>query len=308
MGREGGKELLLSKLRRGNASLLGAAFLIVIVVSFPNAYSATRPVINSVWASNAPSIDGKFSQGEWPDSPQIAFRVPPYNSTYLNATVYIMNDNSKLYVMVDATGDRTNDEGDENLIVLANTEISTLKATFTWVEFWGLGGKLCTQPGGVCYTPTGVIGAVGYASSPNSPTNHKMYETSIPLKLLNATAGQEIDFCSPRKPTGTSVPPVGGSSISYDDSTGRDNPWPDQLFFYVDVKTNHYHTDINTWGILVLAGNPVPEFSNSAALITSVLVLASLMLVSHDHRKRTGEADPSLTPAKKMRSSQRGFM
>lgn len=279
---------MLSKLKRGNASLLGVAFLIVIVVSFPYAYSATRPVINSVWASKPPSIDGKFSQGEWPDSPQITFRVPPYNSTYLNATVYIMNDNSMLYVMVDATGDRTNDRWDENLIVLANTESSTLKATFSWIEFWGLGGALC---GSCAFTPAGVNEAVGYASSPNSPTNHKMYETSIPLKLLNATAGQEIDFCSPRKPTGTSVPPVGGSSISYDYSTGRDNPWPDHLFFYVDPKTNRYHTDINTWGILVLAGNPVPEFPNSAALITSVLVLASLILVSHDHRKRTSEAD-----------------
>lgn len=283
--------MLLSKLKRGNASLLGVAFLIAIVVSFPNAYSATRPVINSVWASKPPSMDGKFSQGEWPDSPQITFRVPPYNSSYLNATVYVMNDNSKLYVMVDATGDRTNDQWDENLIVLANTETSTLNATFTWIEFWGLGGKLCMGPSRKCYTPTGAIGAVGYASSPNSPSNHKMYETSIPLKLFNATAGQMIDFCSPRKPTGTSVPPVGGSSISYDYSTGRDNPWPDHLFFYVDAKTNLYHTDINTWGILVLAGNAVPEFSNSAALITPALVLASLMLISYAHRKRTGEGN-----------------
>jgi len=275
--------LLAVRLRRRSTSLPAVMLLVVTAVSFPSGCATTRPVITSAWASKSPIVDGRFSQGEWPESPQITFSVPPYNSSYLNATVYIMNDDSSLYFMVDATGDKSNDRWDENLIVLANTETSTLNATFTWVEFWGSGGKRCPRPSEECYTPAGAIGAVGYGSSPNSRLSHKIYEVSIPLGLVNATAGQQIDFCSPRKPTGT--------SISYDYSTGRDNSWPDQLLFYVDPETNLYHTDIDTWGILLLAANPVPEFPDSAVLMISVLVLASLVLVIYAPKKRTSESD-----------------
>lgn len=242
--------------------------LVTAATGLPSAYSA-RPTVNSVWTDTAPIIDGKFPPSEWPSSPQITFRVPPYNSSYLNASIYITNDNSKLYVIVDATGDGTNDHGDENLLVFWNP--------WTWIEFWGRGGQICTTPNKNCPNiPEGVIGAVGYDTSPNSPIKHKIYETSVPLKLLNGTAGQSIDFCSPKKPV--------GSSISYDDATGRDNPWPDGLVFYVD-SSNKVHTDVNTWGILILAGNPVPEFPTSTVTAFSVVMLICLILAGRKRKK-----------------------
>jgi hypothetical protein len=237
-------------------------------------------MIRSAWAATPPNVNGVFKLGEY-SNPQIIFTVPPYNRSYLNAYVYFVNDASKLYVMVDAVGDQTNDRGDENLLVFNFPH-------WIWVEYWGVGGTVCTASGRGCFVPKGTIGAVGYGTSPNSTQWHKIYEVSIPLKILNATAGQTLDFCSPKKPIGTSVPPAGGSSISYDDSTGRDNPWPDGLMFHVDAN-NVAHTNISTWGILSLASNPVPEFPNSAASFALVLVLACLMLVSYKHRKRTTE-------------------
>jgi hypothetical protein len=242
--------------------------------------SSSRPMIRSTWAATPPSVNGVFKPEEY-SGPQIIFTVPPYNSSYLNAYVYFVNDASKLYVMVDAVGDQTNDRGDENLLVFNFPH-------WVWVEYWGVGGTICSATGRGCFVPEGTIGAVGYGTSPNSTHWHKIYEVSISLKTLNATAGQDLDFCSPKKPIGTSVPPAGGSSISYDDATGRDNPWPDGLIFYVDAN-NVAHTDISTWGTLSLASNPVPEFPNSVASFALVLVLACLMLVSYTFRKRATE-------------------
>jgi hypothetical protein len=227
-------------------------------------------MIQSVWAATPPTIDGRLALGEYGD-PQIVFSVPPYNSSFLNASIYFANDASKLHVMVDAVGDQTNDRGDENLLVFNYPN-------WTWVEFWGIGGKRCTTYGSGCYVPKGVIAAVGYDISLNGAHRHKIYELSIPLETLNATAGQALDFCSPKKPM--------GASISYDDSTGRDNPWPDGLIFDVDAN-NVAHTDVNTWGILSLASNAIAEFPNPLPLVTSVLVLACSMLISWSHRKRT---------------------
>lgn len=263
-------------------ALLTALMLVPLVHSVSHVSAASsRPIIYSAWATTPPTIDGQFEPGEYNVS-QIVFTVPPYSSTYLNAYVYFLNDASKLYVMVDAPGDQTNDKGDETLLVFNYPH-------WVWVEFWGLGGTICNANG--CFVPQGTIGAVGYGTSPNSGQKHKIYEVSIPLDSLNATAGQTLDFCSPKKPIGTSVPPKGGSSISFDASTRRDNPWPDGLVFNVDPNTNTAYTDINTWGRLSLAPNPVPEFPNSTVPVATVLVLACLMLVSYAHRKRALEPD-----------------
>jgi hypothetical protein len=269
-------------LERFAVALLVALMLVPLVHWVGQASaSSSRPIIHSVWATTPPSINGQFEAGEW-GNPQIVFTVPPYDNSYLNASVYFANDASKLYVMVDAVGDQTDDRGDESLLVFNYPH-------WVWVEFWGVGGTICRGGAGGCFAPSGTIGAVGYYTSPNSAQRHKIYEVSIPLASLNATAGQTLDFCSPKKPLGTSVPPTGGSSISFDESTRRDNPWPDGLVFYVDPATNTAHTDVNTWGRLSLAPNPVPEFPNQTVPAASALVLVCLILISYAHRKRTIE-------------------
>ena len=106
---------------------------------------------------------------------------------------------------------------------------------------------------------------VGYGVSPNSVRVHKIYEVSIPLELIKAAAGQSLDFCSPK---------VGARkvSIAFHYGTHRDNVWPAALIL----------SDVGTWGILILAGLPVPEFS-IAALATVAVLLICLMLI---RRKR----------------------
>ena len=70
--------------------------------------NSTRPVIRSAWTSTPPQIDGAFAPDEWAN-PQMVFQVPPYPKDCLDASVYFANDGAKLYVMVDAIGDNTDD-------------------------------------------------------------------------------------------------------------------------------------------------------------------------------------------------------
>jgi hypothetical protein len=226
------------------------------MVFIPHVYS-TRPVVSSQWTNKPPIIDGKFSPGEW-SNPQIVFQTPPYPGNYLDAFIYFANNNSTLYAMVDAVGDQTDHKWDEALLVF-------VFPGKVWVEFWGADGRKCDATGNWCTIPAGVTTAIGYGTSPNSPFKHKIYEAQIPLALMNATAGQSVDFCSPQKPT--------GGSISYDYDTGRDNVWPDGLV----------QKDVQTWGILGLASTTVPEFP-TAWLIMTVGLLAATILVTSNRR------------------------
>ena len=176
-----------------------------------------------------------------------------------------MNDNEKLYVMVDVVGDRTDDQYDEALLVFNFTSQTT-------VAFRGLSGFECTSPGTDCQIPEGVHGKVGYYTSPNSALEHKIYELSIPMKYVGR-AGQAVDFASPavnvfHRCYGKGCTTIPAGSLGYDYSTGRDNVWPQGL----DAKKTE------TWGLLILAATPVPEFSITVIFLTS-LVAASVFLL-----------------------------
>jgi len=218
--------------------MLIVAILLMMSLLIPSVNS-TRPIVKSVWAASLPSVDGKFTPGEWA-SPQIVFEVPPYPTSFLKTYVYFVNDNEKMYVMVDAVGDRTDDQLDEVLLEFGFTST-------TIIAFRGFGGFMCASPGTNCRIPESVHGIVGYDISPNSAFAHKIYEVSIPLKYLVA-AGQSVDFASPKAkvfhcPGGKGCNDLG--SLGYDYSTERDNVWPKELVV----------SKIETWGILILASS-----------------------------------------------------
>ena len=251
--------------------ILFVAFLLTLSLHFPRANS-TRPTVSSIWAEKQPSIDGRFAPEEWA-TPQIVFEVPPYPTTFLNTYVYFVNDNEKLYVMVDAVGDRTDDQLDEALLVF-NFESNIM------IAFRGLKGFECRSPSTDCLIPAGVDGRVGYDISPNSALTHKIYEVSIPLKYLSEP-GQSVDFCSPKinvfETSGHGGKGTDSSgSMGYDYTTGRDNVWPQGLIL----------SQKDSWGTLALAAfgvAPIPEFSIATVLLASLAATVILL-----RRRRLG--------------------
>lgn len=188
--------------------------MITTLLVLPPVYSNGRPVINSRWITNPPTIDGVFSLGEW-STPQLILLEPTYP---INASVYFVNDNTNLYVMVDAVGDGSDSVGDESLL---------------WFNYDPQTSTNIVGQGGVTKT-NGYTAAIGYGSSPNNGTDHKIYEFCIPFTYINAVIGQPIDICSPYGKV--------FNSIAYDSETDRDNIWPPGL----DEEI------LSTWGILNL--------------------------------------------------------
>ena len=87
--------------------------------------------------------------------------------------VYFLNDNSNLYILVDAVGDHTGSGGDECLLWFnfVNTiKISIIGASGTKVN-------------------TNFNAANGFSSSPNSASAHKIYEFCIPFSYINSAPG-----------------------------------------------------------------------------------------------------------------------
>lgn len=229
--------------------LVSAAMVIV-----PFAYSQ-KPVINSQHTGSPPTIDGKFTAGEWSNL-QIVMMEPDFP---IDAFAYFMNDDSNLYVLVDAIEDTTQDTMDECLLVFDFDSLIKISIK------------------GTSDSPTksseDFDAAIGFESSPNSPNDHKIYEFSIPLSYINVDPGDSIDFCSPFWKELASIP--------YDASrTGPpeevDNVWPPGIGYDAAFKTNK-----ELWGILSMGAHaPVGGIitpANKLAILTPYLALVALI-------------------------------
>ena len=230
-------------------SLLLASLIVLVGCLVAPTY-AVRPTISSRWTSNPPTIDGRFTLGEWFNL-QITIQGPSFPDTYVKPTfVYFMNDNSRLYVLVDASGDGTDNSLDECLLVFGFPPPNNVK-----VEIIGASGARVT---------VNFDAAVGFDSSPNNQTAHKIYEFSIPFSYINAQPGQPLDFSSPLSGKHLSMP--------YDATTFRDNVWPVGLI----------ESDISTYGTLGVGSPPIPvggymEPVNKLAIVTPYVALFGLV-------------------------------
>ncbi len=238
-------------MRFANAIVLAFVLLMLLL---PSA-SAARPVIYATWTSTPPTIDGVFTPGEW-SSPQIRFEAPTYPESYVLPTyAYFVYDESNLYVMVDAVGDKTDDEMDECLLWF-NFDEDTLWVKVI-VDITGAAGKEVTTP---------FHGVVGFGTSDNSQDQHKIYEFSVPLTLLEAEPGEAIDFCSPMEKYGSSMP----YDPSHDDTPSRDNVWP--------LGLSSPPSDRSEWGQLVL-GSPSPVGGIVTPLNTFAILVPWLAVI-----------------------------
>lgn len=198
--------------------------------------AADRIVIYGEWIESSPNIDGVFTPGEW-SNPQLYIEESSTKAyTGVQSYVYFANNRFKLFVLVDAINDTTDDANDECLLWFNSSGV------FRMLSISGGGGTLIST--------SDFTGAIGYGESPNNAANHKIYEWSILLSFINAMPGQSIDFCSPFQ--------KGSPSMPYDYSTGKDNVWPDGLI----------EGDMTTWGILALAfPKPVGGYLTSIGML-----------------------------------------
>jgi len=222
----------------------------ILVVSasalfLPSAHS-TQLVVYSRNTGVPPIIDGKM-EGLW-SNPQITMNHPDYP---IDAFAYCLNDQSNLYVLVDAVGDTTQEPLDECLL---------------WFGFApsypGYTARVNVFGDGQVDGTAGYSAAVGFDSSSNSLTPHMIYEFSIPLSLIQIQPGQSITVCSPMWK---------GRSMVYDKGTDLDNIWPKGLV----------ESDVNTWGILQTSlSRPVGGIvmpTNKLEILTPYLALVGLV-------------------------------
>ena len=242
-------------MRKGSIILIIVALVLPMGAVAVPSLANSRIVISSLWIQRLPIIDGVFSLGEW-STPQIVMLGPSYP---IDGFAYFVNDASTLFVMVDAVGDKTDDAGDLSLLIFNFGIQRTIIAK-------GLSG-------------TRIVGsysaAIGFGSTPNSPTKHKIYEFSIPLTYINAKIGETVDLSAPIS--------VKGDSIIYDSATGRDNEWP------LGVRL----IDVSGWGILqfssgVVGGILLPTniFAMLGPYLVSVGLVGALLARAYARRSR----------------------
>lgn len=238
---------------RSNLVLISLAIIILLCPLSRLGTTTEREQISSKWTQTPPIVDGKFEEGEW-SNPQIIMRPPKYP---LAADAYFSNNASHLYVLLDVTGDETDEEvyrlpcyyADESLLVF------NFKAPVR-VHLVGMTGH---HP----RASEGFDGTIGFGPSPSNPHDHRLFEFSIPLTLIRAALGQSIDISSPAGGQTTAGPQKGQvicqPSIAYDAETRKDNVWPLGLQF----------SKVETWGILVIAEPQLSQTTTATTQTTS---------------------------------------
>lgn len=176
-------------------------------------FNATLPTLEAGWAYDVPVIDGFVDPGEWFGAGTIAFtEIDEMNE--VSAMMFVMNNDTHLFVCVDAVGDVTNgqddsaslsfDTGNDNLI----TDSEEDQFVLTWMGSWTDSQHLVYDSGywdwtddcrpfdpGLAYHE-GLAGTAGFGSSDESTTAHRIYELSIPLALLDAVPGDVLGFAT----------------------------------------------------------------------------------------------------------------
>jgi len=225
----------------------------------------TPPTIGGRWGYQAPIIDGVFSPAEWVN-PQLLIEDP------IPTNVYFSNDDAFLYVCVDAANeaggdyslngsdycdlifDTVNkgvwDPGHEDYFNIRgdgnNSHMIANSTPSTWEDHCAFDAHI------------GLQGVAGFGESPNSLTDHRIYEFKIPFSLLEAAPGDTIGFSS------------GHNSIPFDALTDEHNVWP----------PGYDSSDMSTLGVLVLASSSpaaVPTMSQWGMIGMAILFAAVLI-------------------------------
>ena len=232
-------------------SIVTLLLVSTVTVIFPFAYSQS-PVINSQWTDTPPTIDGMVIVGEWSNL-QLVMREPDYP---VEANAYFLNDESNLYVLVDAIEDITEDADDECLLVF----------DFELQIRVSIQGTSQNQQ----KSSEDFEAVIGFDSTPNRPEAHKIYEFCIPLSYINLEPGQAIEFCSPFWKSVASIP--------FDASGGHenDNVWPPEIGLTQEWRTNRtLWGELSSENIAPVGGIITP--ANKLAILIPYLALVALI-------------------------------
>lgn len=179
----------------------------VLVVTIPIVDAHSGDVIHSIWTTSPPTIDGGFSVGEWSDATIVDLSAVAGND--LGSYLYAANNDTHLFVAYDAYGDATDDVGDAASISFdpEHDGIATDGGDDEFVVYGdgmtnhynysaGAGSWVihCSPFDPFLPNHTGLAGAEGFGISPNSGTNHRIFEFSIPLAILNVSFGDTVGF------------------------------------------------------------------------------------------------------------------
>jgi hypothetical protein len=166
--------------------------------------------------------------------------------------MYVLNNETHLFVLIDAVGDATESDGDgaqigfdtgndevltgghEDRFALVTTGAGVDSLHFvydSWTWDWE---EHCFPFDDADTDHEGLAGAVGFVSSPSSSTAHRVYEFCIPLALIVASPGDTVGFI--------------GMPAVFDSDDEAYTSWP--AYFMEESPP------LNTYGDLVLSEEP----------------------------------------------------
>lgn len=257
--------------------LLDSACLTTFILLFffilpVHVINAAPPVNSYPLPGPAPVINGTVGETEWDGAFEL--HLIPADNYPIETYVYFLNDNSSLYVLVDAVGDATDSIKDECLMVFG------LPPNYHVVEIWGDddSGLVIKR---VPSDDVRVASERGFGPTPADNTNHRFYEFKIDFDYIGINPGDPIEFYSP------AVLKSGYfhyASMPYDgdlvDDINRDNVFPHDLVV-VTGEEGEETSITSATGYATLetsAGASIPAL-NEWGVIIMVILLAGFSIV-----------------------------
>ena len=141
--------------------------------------------IRSTWADVSPVIDGIVSDGEWND----AGDIPLYDTIGIErGTIYIKNDNTAFYILLDITGDtEAGPEPDDDYAGIAfDIDLDGFKVPYVDSKYTTAGGtenfgiqQVLSESGWTGVQPVSSLYHEGFGSTLSSAVPHKFYEYKL---------------------------------------------------------------------------------------------------------------------------------
>ena len=225
------------------------------------------PSMRSYWTDSPPTIDGEFSEGEWAEAVAVDLVLADPDNV-LPSLILVMNNGTHLFICYDALGDLSEDESDAASVAFdtGNDGVMTDGAEDQFVvggTDWLADGEAhyvyssalvdwvlhCSPFDDLLADHAALDGAMGFGSSDNLASDHRVYEICIPLDLLGAAAGDVLGFLG-----GSNECPgvVDGGDFNY-------STWPS---FLLDIPDLVYYGDL----VLYSSNPPSTEVSLDGTL------------------------------------------
>ena len=222
-------------------------------VEMSSAHHDSEPVINSRYDLVPVTIDGVFDPVEWANATLVDMTAIPLNQ--LDVFLYVKNNETHLFFLYDAIDYTILDDGDtaslsfdgdhngaathggdDEFTVKGSNDsycvgFSSPKCHYVYDE--GSNDWIVEDPMDESLPyHSGLDASVGFGPSPNQPTDHRIYEFSIPIALLgrptsSLSLGDEIGFYAGNHASKVGVRDSSSAKIAY---------WPE----FAQLTPNEY--------------------------------------------------------------------